>query len=196
MSAQLILAGVSAEDAASRVARETFAAIQEARKADPEFRLTEKTLGDCLRPALAKEMPKAARIAGRNVLFDALADGCGLKAPFTDSAGGQVAKALKEIRAAFPEVAADDLKKVAATICRKYEGAGPMAVSSHFHEFYSTAKKSRTKKDNYVEPPDWKRSALAQRMMHASDETWQIICERGWFDLAVDIRASIWKAFP
>ncbi len=153
MVKQLNLAGVEkTEDAAARIGRAAFAAILDARRGNTDFRLTEAALITALRPAVTKELPKAARLNGRNVLFDALAFGCGLLEPFTKSAAGQVAKALKEILEIDPAVTADELIHTATAVRRKYEGAGPMAVSTHWTSFYAAR---RPKKTEAKAPVGW-----------------------------------------
>ncbi len=134
-AAQLSLDGVGTQDAADRIGSAVFACILAQRKGDSGFRLTEKTLVACLRPALAKELPKATRVGKRNPLFDALAAGCGYSDPLTRTAAGQVAQALAEIKAVCPAVSADDLKRTALAVCKKYEGAGPKAVSAHWGSY-------------------------------------------------------------
>ncbi len=138
---QLGLDGIGSEDAATRVGRATFKTLLDAKRANPSFRTTEAALIDAIRPHVLAELPKAKRVGGRNVLFDALAAGCGLTAPFTKSAAGQVAQALKEILEVQPGVAADELTRVAKDVLKKYDGAGPKAVSAHWGEFAASHKR-------------------------------------------------------
>jgi hypothetical protein len=62
MTAAPQLPGMPPEDAATRVARACWAAILDARAGNPAYKLTEDALEACLRPALAKELPKKARV--------------------------------------------------------------------------------------------------------------------------------------
>lgn len=140
------------EDAASRVGRAAFAVILAARKGNPAFRLTEAALVDALRPALAKELPKAARVNGRNVLFDALAKGCGYNGDITRAAARTVGVALKEIREIEPNVTPEELTRTAEAVLKKFDGAGPMAVSAHWH---SHAASRRAKKTLAQAPAGW-----------------------------------------
>lgn len=191
---QVQLPGMPVDDAADRVGRATFAAILEARRLDPAFRLTELTLTGCLRASLALELPKTARIAGRNQLFDALAAACGLEEPFTRSASGQVGKALAEIVKAFPAIDAPEITRCALAIRKKYENAGPVGVSAHFHEFVRRA----PKKPKATAPVGWllkfnelyPDSTLSKGGMHEiSKET-----EYAWGQLADKIRSEIMEA--
>lgn len=135
---QLNLITVPTEDAVTRVAREAWKSILEARRANPLFKLTEDTLLGALRPVLAKELPKTKRLAnGHNPLFDGLARGCGFDGKVTKAAGGQIASALKDILEVDPSVTGDELERTAKAVRRKYENAGPKAVAAHWHEFAS-----------------------------------------------------------
>jgi hypothetical protein len=193
---QLFIDAIGEQDAAQRIGHAAFQAILALRKGDPAYRLTEASLIEAIRPALAKELPKAARIAGRNVLFDALAAGCGLVEPFTASASGQVAKALKEIRTAFPSVSAEELTATAKAVRRKFEDAGPMAVSRHFADFSHARRKKDDKPDVYKEPVGWKTSAEAQRAVYGGvdDEAWAKIVAESWLSLGTNERMQILRA--
>ncbi len=96
--------------------------------------------------------PRAKLVNGRNLLFDALACGCGLVEPYTASAAGQVAKALKEIQAIQPNVTAEELTATAKAVRRKFEDAGPIAVATHWHSF---AASRRVKRTEPKAPPGW-----------------------------------------
>lgn len=191
---QLSLLSVPAEDAATRIAHSAWEAIMAARRGNPAYRLTEDALVVALRAPLAKELPKVARIAGRNVLFDALAAACGLTEPFTASAAGQVGKALAEIVKAFPAVDADELTRVALAARKKYEGAGPMGISSHFHEF---VRKSRPK-PQMTAPAGWlaKLNELFPDSTLAKGGRFEIEreTEYNWLQLDEKTRATITKA--
>ena len=138
---QLSFNGVGTQDAAERIGHATFAALLDAKRANPSFRTTEAALIEALRPFVLAELPKAKRVIGRNPLFDALAAGCGLTAPFTASARGQVAKAMNEIVAVCPGVTPEEMARVAKEVRAKYENAGPMAVSTHWSEFAANHRK-------------------------------------------------------
>lgn len=162
---------IGSDDAASRIGHATFAAILEARQGDAAFRLTESALIAFLRPAIAKELPAVKRVAGRNVLFDAMAEGCGLTPPFTVSRAGQIAKAVKQILEVEANVGPEDIKRTAVAVCKKYEGAGPMAVASHWDEFASSRRQRKPKFDQYNPPQGWHdRAKAACEKLRLDDE--------------------------
>lgn len=194
---QLDLLKTPPDDAAVRIARAAFAAILTARDGNPAFRLTEAALVDCLRPALAKEFPKAVRtprVNGRNPLFDALAAACGFTEPHTKSAGGQVARALKEVLEIDPTATPEEITRTASAVLRKYEGAGPIAVSAHWHEF-SSARRKRDAKATEKGPDGWLKrlnelypdSTLATGGRFAIDKE----TDYAWAQLAPSLRAEL-----
>ena len=195
---QLSFDGVGTDDAATRIGHTVWAAIMDARRGNPAYRLTEDSLVAALRPAVAAELPKAprpaARVNGRNTLFDALAAACGLEAPFTKSAAGQVAKAMNEIAKAFPSVDAAEMTRVALAVRKKYENAGPIAVSAHFHEF---VRKVRPKAQPTA-PAGWlaKLNELFSDSTLAKGGRFEITkeTEYQWLQLDPQIRAMILAA--
>jgi len=191
---QLSFDGVGTDDAATRVGHAAWLAIMEQRRSVPEFRLTEEILITALRPALTKELPKQARVNGRNVLFDALAAACGMQEPFTKSASGQVGKAISEIAKAFPTVDAAEMTRVATAVRKKYENAGPIAVSAHFHEF---VRKTRPK-PVATAPTGWlaKLNELFADSTLAKGGRFEITkeTEYQWLQLDPNIRAMILAA--
>ncbi len=191
---QLSLDGVGSDDAAARIGHDAFAGILLAKKGDPEFRLTEQALVEYLRPALAKELPKVARVNGRNILFDALARACGLEEPYTKSAAGQVAKAMNEIVKAFPWIDAAEMTRVAQAVRRKYESAGPIAVSTHAHEF---VRRSRPKAQSTA-PAGWlaKLTELFPDSVIAKGGAFEVKgeTEYNWSQLDATVRDAITRA--
>lgn len=192
---QLSLDGVGSGDAAERVGASVFADILAAKKADIAFRLTAETLIALLRPALARELPATVkRVAGRNLLFDALAAGCGLEAPFTKSAAGQVGKAISEITQAFPVIDAIEILRVAILVRKKYENCGPMGISAHFHEF---VRKHRAK-PKATAPAGWlaKLNVLYADSIMAKGGAFEIEkeTEYNWTRLDAGVRDVLSKA--
>ncbi len=53
---------------------------------------------------------------------------------------------------------------------------------------------SVVKQDIYVEPQGWKTSTRAPARLNVSDESWELIVERGWFNLAADMRRDILRS--
>ena len=94
---------------------------------------------------LKLESPKAAKEPKpRNELFDALATATG-KSPnaLAKSEGGQIAKALKGIKQASPDVSAQEIRRRAEGYRRKYRDAAltPTALEAHWSEFAPAAPK-------------------------------------------------------
>jgi hypothetical protein len=94
---------------------------------------------------LKLESPKAAKEPRqRNELFDALATATG-KSPnaLAKSEGGQIAKALKGIMQASPDVSAQEIRRRAEGYRRKYRDAAltPTALEAHWSEFAPAAPK-------------------------------------------------------
>lgn len=188
---------MSKEDATTRIGRAVFAAIQDRRKCEPDFRLTEETLICALRPAVAKEMPKKLNKTERNALFDALAGACGYPKNITSSAARTVAAALKDILEVEPGLTPDALGSTAKAVLRKYEKAGPMAVAAHWHEF-SVNRTERTniaKRDVYQKPDEKWREVAAHKYPDAKE--WNNphdFSSMNWFDVSLSIRHDILQA--
>lgn len=189
---------VADEDAATRVARAAFAAIQDARAGDSTFRLTADTLATALRAPLAKEMPKAKPLrTKRNPLFDAIAHGFGWNGNITRAAGRTVATALKDILEVDPDVTPDDLTRGCDYVKKRFTSAGPMALPAHWHEI-SRNKTERTraaKLDIYQEPAaDWRSAALK---LYPDALEWgspHNFAAMDWRDVSTTIRPDILKA--
>ena len=187
------------EDAALRIAR----ALSEAghRWANDHTHGEPFTLGEAakvVRAVLAVEFPKAAKVNGRNVLFDALAKACGYTEPITKTAARTIGAALAEIRAVCPQVMADELSRVALAVKKKYENAGPMAVSAHWHEFAASAAAARTKeakRDVYTEPAGWRDTLAALGKARRWDEmSIKLYYSSRWPEVPITVRQEIIKA--
>lgn len=194
---------MSGEDPAVRIARAVIEYGKRERADRPDFRFTVAEMAAAIRPALAIEFPRAAgtkRQGGRDLLFDAIANVCGVDLNgLTREYAKRIATAKRDILEASPDVTPDEVTKRAEAWRRKYPTCPltPQALANHWPSLGETQRLTRgAKRDNYIEPEGWKTSREAQDAMNASDETWQIIIARGWFNLAVDIRATILKALP
>jgi len=203
MTAQPQLPGMPPEDAAVRVGRATWQNVMDARQGNPAFRLTEDALIVCLRPALAKELPKRARAANngaaRNALFDAIARGFGHNGKITRAAAGTIGSALAQIREVDPTVTAEDLERGAKYCRKKWPDCGPMCLSVRWHEI--TANRSErtraSKSDIYVEPPPGWREVAKKRYPDALEWTNATDFETiGWFDVSPLLRPEILKLIP
>ena len=204
MTAAPQLPGMPPEDAATRVARGCWAAILAARAGNPAYKLTEDALEACLRPALAKELPKKARaVNGRNPLFDAIAagfgHGAGYNGKITRAAAATIGKALAEIREVDPTVTAEDLERGCRYVRKKYENAGPMALSAHWDECAThRTERTRTQRtDIYREPPTGWREVARKRYPDSAD--WANPCNFStvaWLDVSPLLRPEILKLIP
>jgi hypothetical protein len=130
----------------------------------------------------------------RNFHFDALAAAFGYPEKPTKAAARTIGAALAEIREVDPLVTPQELTRRAALVRRRYDKAGVMALSAHWHEFGGGDKTKSARLDIYAEPAGWKTSEKARTAFNASPESWALIVQRGWFDLSPDIRADILRA--
>lgn len=122
------------------------------------------TLGlaaECIRAQLAIEYPvakKTAKVAGRDLLFDAivLACGCDLTS-MTRNFAKMVATAKRDILEATPDVTPEEVQRRVKAYKAKYQGAActPMALANHWPEFgQPNGRGTRgSKTDIYTEPP-------------------------------------------
>ncbi len=125
----------------------------------------------------------------RNELFDALARVCGI-AEVTKSAGGRIAKALAEIRAATPGVTVAEIEARA----RRYRAQWPnaelsaTALSANWGRFASAKKENGGLRGDAIREPhwDWRETAAALQIPVAPGEHWSRL-ERAW-------QVRIWRA--
>lgn len=132
-----------------------------------------------------------ARVNGRDVLFDAIKDACGiveLNRPNSTS----IAQAKKDIVEATPNVTPDEIVRRSARYRAKYKDAActPRALAAHWGEFpLPTAAK---KPDLYHEPVGWHVAlqAMAARN-HWEGSTVQAMLTAGWLELSINVRSDI-----
>ncbi len=132
----------------------------------------------------------------QNELFNALAlaTGCQDVGQLTRDGARVVGVALADIREACPAVTVTDINRVTDAYRRRHPTwtCTAKAIAKHWSEFATGPQK--TKLDIYVEPTGWRTSEAARMAMKASVETWAIVIDRDWFDLATDIRKDIVRA--
>lgn len=194
---------MSTDDAAIRIARAVIEYGKRERADRPDWKFTVAEMAAAIRPELAILFPKAAgtrKVGGRDTLFDAIAEVCGVDlAGLTREYAKKIATAKRDILEASPDLSPDEIRTRAEAWRKKYPTCAltPQALSNHWPSLGSAGKLTRgAKRDVYIEPDAWKESEGARAAMNASPETWEIIVARGWFDLAVDIRATILRALP
>ena len=176
-------------DAAERIYAATYSAKLTAAAAGVAFLPADAIAA--IRAQLEIEHPKRKLVAGRNLMFDALAEGCGYVGAVTKIAGGQVAKALKDIAEVDPDLTPDELRRIAIAVRRKYDNAGPIGVAAHFHEFSHAGKKTETaKRDLYIEVPGWREKL--QRMFPAAQDLGSLVAGK-WADLSITLRQELIK---
>ena len=142
-----------------------------------------------------KKAPRAKVSRQNNPLFDALALATGTQdvKQITRNAAKITAVALADIKEVCPTLTVAEIHRVVDAYKRRHPmwSCTPTAIAKHWAEFAQASRTATARTDVYQEPPDWKTSDAARLAVKASPETWQVIIERGWFDLATDIRADI-----
>lgn len=141
------------------------------------------------------QIPGPRKAAPRNDLFDALAKSTGTTdlGHITRMHAKTIGVALAEIKEVSPDLTSHEIQRVVDAYRKKHPTwpCTAMAIAKHWAEFARCDRTETAKTDVYQEPKTWKTSEPARLKMGASPETWQVITERNWFDLAVDIRADI-----
>lgn len=141
--------------------------------------------------ALGAKIPRKER----DRLFDALAEACHFTPPFTKSAAGQIARAIKEILEVNPTVTPEEMLRRARIILKKFDGrGGPMAVAAHWHEVSSTPRTTAAKTDPYVEPPVvWRVMAAAKYPDAANWGNPHDFATMPWSEVSISLRPDILK---
>lgn len=161
--------------------------------------LTGPVVAQLIDKTLAIRHPKpknGSRVNGRDILFDAIANACGVDlTSLTRNYAKQIATAKRDIMEASPGVSSDEVDRRAKAYYAKYRNAvlTPMALANRWPEF-GNGHTITSKPDIYCEPKDWTASKAAQTLLHVSPETWANIVAEGWFNLSPDLRTSILKA--
>lgn len=146
-----------------------------------------------------KRRPRAAKTdRPHNPLFDALAiaTGCRDISQLTRNGAKAVGVALADIREVCPDLTPAHIQNVVAAYRLRHPTwpCTALAIAKNWAEFANTPRTVAAKTDIYQEPPGWKESEAAMNALRTTPETWQIICERGWFELGADIRKDILNA--
>jgi len=141
--------------------------------------------------AVVAKMPRKER----DKMFDALAEACRFQPPFTKSAAGQIARAIKEILEVNPTVTPEEMLRRARIILKRFEGkAGPMAVSSHWHTVSNSARTNTAKTDPYVEPPaGWREKAAAKYPDAMNWGNPHCFATMPWSEVSISLRPDILK---
>jgi hypothetical protein len=77
------------------------------------------------------------RLGGRDLIFDAIAEACGLSGELTRGAAHTIATAKRDILEATPDVTPDEIHRRARALRAKHPGApfGPMGLAKHWSAF-------------------------------------------------------------
>lgn len=184
--------------AAKRIAKGVLDYAKFERAKNPEFKLTEEAMAVALSPLLQCEFPNGKKVIPkpeRDALFDAFALSCGINpTEATPPIKRSIAVALADILSVSPDVTPNDFRDRAEAYKKKHKD-WPLtcsALAKYWGEFGASAGRTvAAKGDVYQEPPDWQTDMRIPEAMKLSNETWDVIAGRNWFDLAVDIRSDI-----
>lgn len=188
------------DDSATRIAKKLVADKERHMQQNPNITYTVRTAADCIRAQLAIEFPKAKRtskVNGRDQLFDAIAEGCGLElTELSRGSSGAVATAKRDILEATPDVTPEEVARRIKAYVAKYRGAActPMALANHWPEFGqpSEGRTRGAKRDIYTEPPiTWR--AVAKKLWPVA-KSWITAHDfetMAWADVNADLRREI-----
>ena len=162
------------DDAALRIARALIAARQRHNVEAPGVAFTLGAAAEVIRAQLAIEYPvakKTLKVAGRDVLFDAIATATGKDLTCLGrNEAATVATAKRDILEASPNVTAAEIARRAAAYRKKYRDAActPMALANHWSEFGQAPAPLKAAKRVFSEanPPDgptWRHAVRYSR---------------------------------
>lgn len=189
------------EDAATRIT----SAIVEARKRfeheNPGKMFMARMAEEVIRGQLAIEFPKAKRLKrvnGRDVIFDAIAEACGIDLTcLTPREAGKIVDAKAEIMAASPDVTPEQIHKKARAYKSKYKDCActPNALAGHWAELSAGKSAKPEGPDLYAEPDAAWRGVLRSIGVEKDwpDERIEELTESRWVDVPIYLREMVLK---
>lgn len=189
------------EDAATRIT----SAIVEARKRfeqeNPGKMFMARMAEEVIRGQLAIEFPKAKRLKrvnGRDVIFDAIAEACGIDLTcLTPREAGKIVDAKAEIMAASPNVTPEQIQKKARAYKSKYKDCActPNALAGHWAEL-STGKTTKPESPDLYAEPDAAWRGVLRAIGHDNnwdDATVNDYANGPWHQVPSNLREMVYK---
>ena len=167
------------------------------RDAGPIVKLTNDEMVAVIERTLERKRwrkPIARDENGRNPLFDALCEGCGMNLEeVTKPMASAVGKALRDLQSIDPNVEADEISARCATFRRKYPGTSftPSAIAKHWCTLGSERVKRQT--EFCDEPPGWRQ--YIERKYPIEPDSERTRYELGaWFGVPAWLKQEIYQA--
>lgn len=128
----------------------------------------------------------------REAFFEALREVCGYSTNITKTTKRTLAVCLSEIMAVDDRLSVEKIRFTGAAVMKKYDKAGPMAISKHWGQEGHTPPTKSARKDAYVEVANW------QTILRSIGKTWDETAlneqlAKSWNELPITIRQEILK---